>query len=91
MTDYYVLVCINRRYGVDQPSCAARGGEEILAALRAAAAERGGKVRVESCCCFGHCPDGAVVRIAPGGPFHHGVVLADVPALLDEAEAFAAQ
>lgn len=87
MTDIFILVCINKRQGSAQPSCAARGGVEILEALQAGVG--GSKLAVETCYCFGRCADGPVVRIGPGGPMHLGVTVADVPKLLDEARRFA--
>lgn len=85
MSDVYLAVCIHRREGSEQPSCAARGGMEVLAALRAEA----GDLTVETCHCFGRCAQGPVVRIGPGGPFRYGVRVADVPDLLEQAQRFA--
>lgn len=88
MSDVFIMVCVNRRCGTDQPSCVSLGALDVLAALQAGAAGRG--LIVETCYCFGHCRDGPVVRIGPGGPFYKGVTVADVPGLLDAAEKFAA-
>jgi (2Fe-2S) ferredoxin len=91
MPKAFILVCCNLRQDPRQPSCAARGGREILAAIQAQAQACGSKVSVEASPCFGHCPQGAVVRVGPGGSFHHGVVPDDAAALLAEAEALAAR
>lgn len=88
MSAPFILACINRRQDAEQPSCATCGGLEIFDALCKAA--EGRHVTVESCCCFGHCAKGPVVRIGPGGAFYHGVTLADVPRILADAEQLAA-
>ena len=79
-----VLVCINRRFRGDQPSCAARGSEAVAEALETGVAERNIRVRVERSICMGQCTKGPTVRFAPGGRFNLGTNLEDVSALLDE-------
>lgn len=83
MSDVFILVCVNERQGTPQPSCAARGG---LAVLKATC---GRDVKAETCRCLGRCEKGPVVRIAPGGPFFHGVTAADATKLAEEARRFA--
>lgn len=87
MSEAFILVCCNLRQDPRQPSCAARGGREVLAALQAQAQVCGSTVAVEPSPCFGHCPQGAVARVGPGGRFYHGVTPADAAMLLAEAEA----
>lgn len=84
-----VTVCINRRASPDTPSCGARGGEEIAAALQAAVAERGLPISVEIFRCLGRCEQGPNLKLSPGGEFLHDVHLEDLPQLLDRIVAFA--
>ncbi len=81
-----LLVCINRRFRGDQPSCAQRGSEAIAEALEAGAANRGIAAKVERIKCLGQCTKGPAVRFAPGGRFNLETRLDDVPALLDELD-----
>ena len=84
-----VTVCINRRVSPDKPSCGARGGMEIAAALRAAVAERGWAISVETFYCLGQCEQGPNLKLSPGGEFLHHAQLEDLPQLLDRIAAFA--
>jgi len=81
-----LLVCINRRFGADQASCAARGSESVADAIERGIAERGLDLPVERICCFGKCQDGPNMRLAPGGEFFMGVGLERVPDVLDALE-----
>lgn len=81
-----VLVCINRRFRGDQPSCAARGSEAVADAIDAGIAERNIRVKLERSICMGQCTKGPTVRFAPGGRFNLGTNLEDVSAILDELE-----
>lgn len=69
---------------MNQPSCGARGSEELLDQLKTAAGEQG--INVEASCCFGHCVDGATIKIAPNGRFYHGVTKHDIPKLVSDAK-----
>lgn len=82
-----VLVCINRRFRGDQPSCAARGSEAVADAIDAGIAARNIQVKLERSICMGQCTKGPTVRFAPGGRFNLGTNLEDVPKMLDELEA----
>jgi len=81
-----VLICSNRRFHGDQPSCAARGSESLADTLEAGVRDRKINVQVERIKCLGQCTKGPTVRFAPGGCFHLGTSEADVPAILDELE-----
>lgn len=81
-----LLVCVNRRYGAGQASCAARGSESIADAIERGVAERGLAVVVERICCFGKCQHGPNMRLAPGGEFFMGVGHERVAEVLDAAE-----
>lgn len=84
-----VTVCTNFRANPDMPSCAARGGTEIAAALRIAIAERGLPVAVETFQCLGMCERGPNIKLSPGGEFCHAVHPGKLEALLDRIAAFA--
>ncbi|MEQ8664349.1 MAG: (2Fe-2S) ferredoxin domain-containing protein [Rhodospirillales bacterium] len=83
----FLAVCINNRFSTDKPSCGGLGGAAIADALEAGIRERNLAIRLERLVCFGACYKGPNVRIVPGGAFHHHATLADVPGILDEAEA----
>lgn len=81
-----VLICINRRFHSDQPSCAQRGSEALAEAIEAGVRERRINVRVERIKCLGQCTKGPSVRFAPGGRFYLGTSIEDVAGILDELE-----
>ncbi len=83
MSKVTLLVCTNYRYSLNHPSCGARGGEKLLQQLRIAT--EGYDINVEASCCFGHCVDGAVVKVAPNGSFYHHVTELDIPKLVSDA------
>lgn len=86
-----VTVCINFRANPDTPSCAARGGAEIAAALTAAIAEKGLPIAVKTFHCLGKCERGPNIKLSPGGEFIHGVQPGNLAALLDRIAAFASE
>jgi NADH:ubiquinone oxidoreductase subunit E len=79
-----VLVCVNRRFRGDQPSCAQRGSEEIADAIERGVEDRGIDIKVERIICLGQYTKGPTIRFAPVGRFILGTALEDVPALIDE-------
>ncbi|MDP6602739.1 MAG: (2Fe-2S) ferredoxin domain-containing protein [Rhodospirillales bacterium] len=81
-----LLICVNRRFGSDKPSCAARGSVEIADALEAGVRTRRIDIETERLRCFGQCPHGPNLRPAPGGSFFHRVAIEDVPSVLDTLE-----
>ncbi|MEQ8321660.1 MAG: (2Fe-2S) ferredoxin domain-containing protein [Rhodospirillales bacterium] len=81
-----VLICINRRFHGDQPSCAQRGAEALADAIEAGVAARKINIRVERIKCLGQCMKGPTVRFSPGGRFNLHTRLDDVSGLLDEME-----
>ncbi|TRW94630.1 (2Fe-2S) ferredoxin domain-containing protein [Candidatus Methylobacter oryzae] len=78
-----LLVCTHYRYSLNHPSCGARGGKELLQQLQAAT--EGDEINVEESCCFGHCAEGPVVKIAPNGRFYHHVTELDVSKIMSDA------
>ncbi len=85
--DRYLFVCTNRRPD-DAPrgSCAARGGEELLSALKAEVVAQGllGDVRVCGTRCLDLCELGAVVLEEPTHKTHAAVTVEDVPRLVQQ-------
>ena len=81
-----VLICINRRFHGDQPSCAQRGSLALADAIEAGVAARKINVKVERIKCLAQCTKGPTVRFSPGGRFNLGTTHEDIPALLDELE-----
>lgn len=78
-----IAICVNRRYGVDRPSCGGRGSLEIADAIEAGVRERRIDIAVERIVCFGRCSEGPNFRYLPGGAFTTGFSITEVAALLD--------
>jgi len=81
-----LMVCTNCRVRADQPSCGGRGAEINFEALKKGIVDRRIDVAIERIVCFGYCPRGPNMRIAPGGAFFFKVGPEDVPAILDRLE-----
>ena len=83
----YLFVCTNRRADDDaKGSCAARGSEEIRAALKEQIAARGlARLEARACksSCLDQCSSGVCVLIEPDHFFYGRVTLADVPEIVD--------
>jgi len=81
-----LTVCINRRpeNGISV-SCAARGSEALLEALKREVASRGLALEIDTIRCLGLCEKGPNVRLAPGNNWFTGCQAEDAPALLDAA------
>jgi hypothetical protein len=61
-----ILICVNRRFKADEPSCAARGSFAIAKAIEAGVRERRIDITVERFICFGQCRNGPTVKLTPG-------------------------
>lgn len=82
----HVFVCVNARPEGGKPSCGARGGEAVCAALEQAIAARPalwGKVAVTGSACLGPCWDGPNAVVYPEGTWYEGLTTADVSELAD--------
>jgi len=78
----HFFVCANRRPEAGKPSCGARGGDALLAALReglGAHPELWGRVAITATGCLGPCFDGPTIVVYPEAVWYTGVTLADVP------------
>jgi (2Fe-2S) ferredoxin len=84
----YLFVCTNRR-PEDNPkgSCAQKGSEELVKALKAALLQRGlqGRLRACSTSCLDLCEVGAAIVQEPDHVAYGGVTVADVDAIADAA------
>ncbi|MDD5228922.1 MAG: (2Fe-2S) ferredoxin domain-containing protein [Methylococcales bacterium] len=78
-----LFVCTHRRNSADYPSCGVRGSETLLQQLKLAT--KNCNFNVEPNICFGHCEEGAVVKITPNGKFYHHVTELDIPTLIADA------
>jgi (2Fe-2S) ferredoxin len=83
----YLFVCNNRRPD-DAPkgSCAARGSEQVHAALKSALASRKMAIHDARACtasCLDVCSQGVVILVEPDHLFLGGVTVEDVPAIVD--------
>ena len=83
---HHVFVCENRRpFGDPRGSCAAKGSEELRAALKAEIARRGLKeeVRANSAGCLDACAAGPAIVVYPEGVWYGGVRPEDVPEIVE--------
>ncbi|HEU4709708.1 MAG TPA: (2Fe-2S) ferredoxin domain-containing protein [Methylophilaceae bacterium] len=83
-----IVVCVNHRANPNLPSCGARGGETIACRLESELRQRALEVTVEHFNCLGQCEAGPNIRLAPAGPFYHGLTESDIPDLMIEIESF---
>ena len=81
-----LMICINRRFRTDEPSCAGRGSEALADRLEQEIQSRGINLIVERSKCMAYCRTGPTIRLAPRGKFYHGPSDHEIAALLDEAE-----
>ncbi|NQV85103.1 MAG: (2Fe-2S) ferredoxin domain-containing protein [Rhodospirillales bacterium] len=81
-----ILICVNRRFKDDEPSCAARGGFKIAEAFEKGVLERRIDIAVERFICFGQCQKGPTIKLVPGN-FILGASLDMVDGLLGKLEA----
>lgn len=86
-----VVVCVNRRFGNDRPSCAGRGSEALADALERQTGERQLAVSVERIRCFGDCTRGPAMRLYPSGPFYRCVSPDDLPEIVADLERLCGQ
>jgi (2Fe-2S) ferredoxin len=82
----HVFVCRNERPTEGKPSCGARGGAEVFAAMQREVGARPdlwGKVAITSCGCLGPCFDGPMVVVYPDAVWYAGVTARDVPEVVE--------
>ena len=84
----YFFVCTNRRKEDDaRGSCAGRGAEELLPALKASLAKRGAAKALRACgsTCLDLCEVGAVILPEPAHIVYGAVSVGDVEEIVDAA------
>jgi (2Fe-2S) ferredoxin len=83
----YLFVCTNRRADDDPKGCcAAKGSEEIRAALKEQLKKRGlARLGARACksSCLDQCSSGVCILVEPDHFFYGRVKLADVPEVVD--------
>ena len=83
----YLFVCTNQRADDDaKGSCAARGSEEIRAALKEQVKARGlakAGARICKSSCLDQCSSGVCILVEPDHYFYGHVTLADVPEIVE--------
>jgi (2Fe-2S) ferredoxin len=81
-----LVVCVNRRFGLERPSCGESGSIAIAEALEREIERRRIDIRVEHLECLGQCASGPSMRIVPAGRFFLEVTLDDVTEIVDILE-----
>ena len=83
----YLFVCTNQRADDDPKGCcAARGAEEIRAALKEQLKARGlARLQARACnsSCLDQCSSGVCILVEPDHYFYGHVTVADVPEIVD--------
>ena len=85
--DKHVFVCLHERPdGEPRGSCAQKGSEALLKALKGAAkrAALGDRVRVQKSGCLDNCEAGCSVVVYPEGVWYGHVTQADIPDLVEQ-------
>jgi len=81
-----LVICINKRFRIDQRSCAMGGSPELVKMIESGVKARRINIKIETTVCFGHCSKGPVMRMIPGGKFYHEVCKDDIAGIVDELE-----
>ena len=83
----YLFVCTNRRSDDDPKGCcAAKGSEEIRAALKEQLKARGlARIGARACksSCLDQCSSGVCILVEPDHFFYGHVTMADVPEIVE--------
>lgn len=83
----HVFICTNRRKDDDpKGSCAAKGGDALKDALKAAVHARGlkGRVRANAAGCLDACAQGCAIVVYPEQAWYGKVTLDDVDEIVDK-------
>ncbi|MGD8838859.1 MAG: (2Fe-2S) ferredoxin domain-containing protein [Gammaproteobacteria bacterium] len=83
-----LVVCINRRLGSGQRSCAGSGSLALIERIETMIEERGIEAPVVRRECLGRCEQGPTMRIAPGGPLFTEIDEAALAVIVDELRLF---
>ena len=85
-----LIVCINRRLGSGQRSCAGSGSLDLIARIEQLIVEQRIEVPVVRRECLGRCEEGPTMRIAPGGPYFTEINAGTLPLIIAELKRFIA-
>jgi (2Fe-2S) ferredoxin len=87
-----IIACINERLAMSQKSCAGTGkSRELIAQLRVLMDNAGlTSIDITEQVCLGRCIEGAIMRIAPGGPFFTEIQPDQLPTIVDSLKTFIA-
>ena len=85
-----LVVCINRRLGAGQRSCAGSGSLALIERIERLIDDRELAVPVVRRECLGRCEQGPAMRIAPGGPFFTEIDDTALAHIMTELERFIA-
>ncbi|MDX1915186.1 MAG: (2Fe-2S) ferredoxin domain-containing protein [Methylophilus sp.] len=83
-----ILVCTNHRVNPNQPSCGAKGAQQLKQKLAEEVSKAGIAVGVKEIQCLGECDVGPNVRLIPGGQFFKQVDERHLKEILKAAKAF---
>ena len=83
-----ILVCTNFRANPNNPSCAARGSKEVMAALLQELKQKNLPIIVEESPCLGFCEIGPNLRLMPNGEFFHGVSVTELTTIIKNTKKF---
>lgn len=83
-----IFVCTNFRANPNNPSCAARGSEEVLTCLKQEIMQQKLPIEVEASPCMGFCDIGPNVHLVPSGPFLHGITTKNLGAVIKKTKQF---
>ena len=83
-----LIVCVNERLGSGQRSCVGSGNLDYIRRIRRMLVDAGLEVPVVERECLGHCEQGPVMRIAPGGRFFTEIDDQALPRIVDALKAF---
>lgn len=83
---YFIVVCVNRRYGLNSPSCAASGAVDLAVELERQLAEVHLSIEVRRVECLGQCARGPNLRITPGGSFYHEFGVVDITVIIAQLQ-----
>lgn len=84
-----ILVCTNHRDSPHQPSCGARGAQQLKQRLTEEVNAAGINLGIKEIQCLGACEQGPNVKLIPSGPLFNHVDVNDLKDLLQAAKAFA--
>jgi len=83
-----IFVCTNFRANPNNPSCAARGSEEVLTCLKQEIMQQKLAIAVEASPCMGFCDVGPNVHLVPSGPFLHGISAKNLGGVMKKTKQF---